>query len=95
VNIPATVAEISSSTPIKRHRGYPLGSKKKVKTSATLTNVSEHLDASLAQQNPPQPSIGALFSFFAFAGAQCQEQQRPPIKFTEFMDGRELRKAIL
>jgi hypothetical protein len=36
-----------------------------------------------------------LFSFFAFAGARCREQQRLPVKFTKFMDGRELRKAIL
>jgi hypothetical protein len=36
-----------------------------------------------------------VFSFFAIAGAQCREQQRVPLKFTEFMDGRELREAIL
>jgi hypothetical protein len=91
----APVAEISSSTLAKRCRGCPLGSKNKVKTFATPTNTSEHLDVSLAQPNPPQPSTGALFSFFAFAGAQCREQQLLPFKFTEFMDGRELREAIL
>jgi hypothetical protein len=36
-----------------------------------------------------------FFSFFTFAGAQCREQQRVPLKFTEFMDGKELREAIL
>jgi hypothetical protein len=91
----ASAAEISSSTPAKHRRGRPLGSKNKVKTSSTLTNISEHLDVSLAQPNPPQPSTGALFCFFAFAGAQYREQQRLPIKFTKFMDGRELREAIL
>jgi hypothetical protein len=39
--------------------------------------------------------MGNLFSFFAFAGAQCHEQQRLPLKFAEFMDGLELREAIL
>jgi hypothetical protein len=33
--------------------------------------------------------------FFATAGAQCREQQRVPLKFTQFMDGRELHEAIL
>jgi hypothetical protein len=61
--------EISSSTLAKRRRGCPLGSKNKVKTSATPTNTSEHLDVSLAQPNHPQPSTGALLSFFVFAGA--------------------------
>jgi hypothetical protein len=35
-----------------------------------------------------------MFSFFAFAGAQCREHQRLPLKFAEFMDGHELREAI-
>jgi hypothetical protein len=38
---------------------------------------------------------GHLFSFFSFAGAQCREQQRLPAKFTEFMDGSELREVVL
>jgi hypothetical protein len=29
------------------------------------------------------------------AGAQCHEQQHVPLNFTEFMDGRELCKAII
>jgi hypothetical protein len=40
----------------------------------------------------PQPRI---YSFFYIAGAQCREIQRLPLKFTQFMDGRELREAIL
>jgi hypothetical protein len=59
----ASAVDASSSTPIKLRRGHPLGSKNKVKTSATPTNTSEHLDVSLAQPNPPQPSTGVLFSF--------------------------------
>jgi hypothetical protein len=59
----ASVAEISSSTLAKLHHDRPLGSKNKVKTSATPTNISKHLDVSLAQPNPLQPSTGALFSF--------------------------------
>jgi hypothetical protein len=30
-----------------------------------------------------------------FAGAQCNEQKRLPVKFTEFMDGQELCEAII
>jgi hypothetical protein len=36
-----------------------------------------------------------VYSFFCIAGAQCHEIQRVPLKFTKFMDGRELREAIL
>jgi hypothetical protein len=36
-----------------------------------------------------------LFFFFVIAGAQCREQQCLSLKFTQFMDGRELREAIL
>jgi hypothetical protein len=33
--------------------------------------------------------------FFCIAGAHCHEIQWVPLKFTKFMDGRELREAIL
>jgi hypothetical protein len=36
-----------------------------------------------------------IYSFFCIAGAQCREIQRLSLKFTQFMDGRELREAIL
>jgi hypothetical protein len=36
-----------------------------------------------------------VYSFFCIAGAQCREIQRVPLKFTKFVDGRELREAIL
>jgi hypothetical protein len=42
--------------------------------------------------SPPLPKI---YSFFCIAGAQCREIQWVPLKFTKFMDGRELREAIL
>jgi hypothetical protein len=36
-----------------------------------------------------------IYSFFCIAGAQCREIQWVPLKFTNFMDGRELREAVL
>jgi hypothetical protein len=36
-----------------------------------------------------------VYSFFCIAGAQCREIQRLPLKFTKFMDGRELWEAVL
>jgi hypothetical protein len=45
-----------------------------------------------ANASLPSPII---YSFFCIAGAQCREIQRLPLKFTKFMDGRELREAVL
>jgi hypothetical protein len=89
----ASMAVSSSSAPVKRRPGRLLGSKNKPKPSASLAN--ESLDATAVRCNTPPPSAGNTFSFFAFAGAQCREQQRMPLQFTEFMDGQELREAIL
>jgi hypothetical protein len=36
-----------------------------------------------------------VYSFFCIAGAQCREIQRLPLKFTKFMDGRELGTTAL
>jgi hypothetical protein len=36
-----------------------------------------------------------VYSFFCITGAQCREIQRLPLKFTKFMDGRELWEAVL
>jgi hypothetical protein len=36
-----------------------------------------------------------MYSFFCIAGAQYREIQRVLLKFTKFMDGRELREAVL
>jgi hypothetical protein len=89
----ASMVISSSSAPVKRRPGRPLGSKNKPKASSSLADQS--LDSATAHHiAPPPPSVN-IFSFFAFAGAQCREQQRVPLKFTEFMDGRELCEAIL
>jgi hypothetical protein len=85
--------DTSSSAPAKRCPGRPLGSKNKAKASSS--QINEPLDVSVAHPNPPQPSTRAVFSFFALAGAQCHEQQRVPLKFTEFMNDREMRETIL
>jgi hypothetical protein len=78
----------SSSASVKRRPGRPVGSKTKPKVSAAAAPGSS---AALRDASPP-PKI---YSFFCIAGAQCREQQRIPLKFTKFMDGRELREAIL
>jgi hypothetical protein len=36
-----------------------------------------------------------VYSFFCITGAQCREIQRVPLKFMNFMAGRELREAVL
>jgi hypothetical protein len=40
---------------------------------------------------PPPPKM----YLFCIASTQCREIQRVPLKFTKFMDGRELWEAIL
>jgi hypothetical protein len=78
----------SSSALVKRRPGRPAGSKNKPKVP-------------LAAPGPSTPSASAslplprLFSFFCIASPQCHEIQRLPSKFTNFMDGRELREAVL
>jgi hypothetical protein len=83
-----------SSTPVKHRPGHPLGSKNK-KSDVVAADPADHLDVSSAQPSAPLSSSGHIFSFFSFAGAQCREQQRLPVKFTEFMEGCELREAVL
>jgi hypothetical protein len=84
---PATVA--SWSVPVKRCPGHPVGSKNKPKVYAAAPGPS-----ALPRNASPPPSP-KIYSFFCIAGAQCREIQRVPLKFTEFMDGRELREAVL
>jgi hypothetical protein len=76
----------SLSAPVKRHPGRPAGSKNKPKVAS-------------ASPGPSAPSANVsslrIYSFFCIAGTQCREIQRLPQKFTQFMDGRELREAIL
>jgi hypothetical protein len=88
----ASMVASSSSTPVKRRPGCPLGSKNKLKHSASLAGRS--VDANTVRHSTPPPSVN-VFSFFSIPGAQYREQQRVPLKFTAFMDGRELREAIL
>jgi hypothetical protein len=83
---PAVVA--SSSMPMKWRPGRPVGSKNKPKVSAAAPGPS----APPRTASPPPPKI---YSFFCITGAQCREILRVPLKFTKFMDGRELREAVL
>jgi hypothetical protein len=82
-----------SAVPMKRRPGRPMGSKNKPKPSSSIAH--QVVDANAAPRNASPPPLVNLFSFFVFAGAQCREQQHVPLKFTNFMDERELREAIL
>jgi hypothetical protein len=84
---PSIVA--SSSVSIKWCPGRPMGNKNKPKVSAAAPGPSAPSHNACP---PPSPKI---FSFFCILGAQCREIQWVPLKFTNFMDGRELREAIL
>jgi hypothetical protein len=84
---PAAVA--SSSASVKWRPGHPVGSKNKTKISTTATGPSA------SPRNASPPPSPRIYSFFCIAGAQCHEIQRVPLKFTKFMDGRELREAVL
>jgi hypothetical protein len=66
-----------------------VGSKNKPKVSTVAPGPS---DPPHNASPPPSPRI---YSFFCIAGAQCREIQRVPLKFTNFMDGRELREVVL
>jgi hypothetical protein len=84
---PSTVASLSVS--MKQHRGRPVWSKNKPKVSAAAPGPS----TTPHNTSPPPPP--KIYSFFCITGAQCREIQWVPLKFTKFMDGRELREAIL
>jgi hypothetical protein len=64
-----------------------VGGKNKPKVSAAIPGPS----APPRNASLPPPKIYS----FCIAGAQCREIQRVPLKFTNFMDGRELREAVL
>jgi len=84
-------AGTSADAPVKRRRGRPLGSKNKPKvTSATPGPASPPPAAPAAPAAIPR-----IFSFLCIAMAQCREIQCLPLNFTKFMDGRELREAVL
>jgi hypothetical protein len=84
----AAAAVASSSALSKRRLGRPAGSKNKPKVLSAAPGPS----APFGNASPPPPRV---YSFFCIAGAQCREIQRLPLKFTKFMDGRELREAVL
>jgi hypothetical protein len=79
-----------SSASTKRCPGRPVGSKNKPKVSAATAPGS-----SAAPRNASPPTPTKICSFFCITGAQCREQQRVLLKFTKFMDGRELCEATL
>jgi hypothetical protein len=88
-NKATTIAAVaSSSAPVKRCLGRPVGSKNKLKVLSAAPGTS----TPSSNASPPPPRV---YSFFCIAGAQCSEIQRLPLKFTKFMDGRELREAVL
>jgi hypothetical protein len=72
---------------MKRRPGRLVGSKNKPKISSDVLGLS----APPHNASPPPPRVYS----FCIAGAQCREIQRVPLKFTKFMDGRELREAVL
>jgi hypothetical protein len=82
------VVVASSSTPVKRRPSHPAGSKNKPKVPSAAPGPS----APSANASPPPPRI---YSFFYITSAQCHEIQWLPLKFTKFMEGRELREAVL
>jgi hypothetical protein len=79
----------SPFVPMKWCPGLPVGSKNKPKGSAAT------LGPSALPRNASPPPSPKFYSFFCIADAQCREILRVPLKFTEFMDGRELCEAVL
>jgi hypothetical protein len=59
----------------------------------TVTALGPSAPPSAAPAAPAIPP--KIFSFFYIAMAQCREIQRLPLSFTKFMDGHELREAVL
>jgi hypothetical protein len=82
----ATVA--SSSTLVKRRPGRLAGSKNKPKVPSAAPGPSFSSPGASS-------SLPRIYSFFCICNAQCRKIQRLPLKFTKFMDGRELREAVL
>jgi hypothetical protein len=84
----ATAAVASSSALVKRRPGRLAGSKNKPKVPSAAPGPS----APCPDASSSSPRI---YSFFCICNAQCHKIQRLPLKFTKFMDGRELREAVL
>jgi hypothetical protein len=73
---------------MKRHPGRPPGSKNKPKVTGAAPGPS-------APPSGASPASPRIFSFFCITNTQCLEIQRLSLNFTKFMDGRELREAVL
>jgi hypothetical protein len=73
---------------MKRRLGRSAVSKNKPKVPSAAPGPS----APCANASPPPPRV---YSFFCIAGTQCREIQWLPLKFTKFMDRRELWEAVL
>jgi hypothetical protein len=87
-NTTPAAAGASLAALVKRRPGRPPGSKNKPKVTGAAPGPSA--------PPPAAPTVlPRIFSFFFIAMAQCREIQRLPLNFTKFMDGRELREAVL
>jgi hypothetical protein len=84
----ATVVIASSSALMKRCPGRPAGSKNKPKVPSAAPGPS-------TPSANASPSLPRIYSFFCIANAHCRKIQRLPLKFTKFVDGRELWEAVL
>jgi hypothetical protein len=84
-NTTLATAGSSSAALAKRRPGHPPGSKNKPKVT----------DAAPSPIAPIPAALAHIFSFFCFAMVQCREIQCLPLDFTKFMDGSELREAVL
>jgi hypothetical protein len=78
----------SSSARVKGRPGHPAGSKNKPKVPSSSPGPSFSSPAASS-------SLPKIYSFFCICNAQCCKIQHLPLKFTKFMDGRELREAVL
>jgi hypothetical protein len=90
-NTTPAAAGSSLAAPAKRRSGRPPGSKNKPKVIGAASSPS----APPATAPAAPAAIPRIFSFFCIAMAQCREIQRLPLNFTKFMDGHELREAVL
>jgi hypothetical protein len=67
---------------------HPAGSKNKPKMPSATPGPS-------APSPDTSSSSPRIYSFFCICNAQCRKIQHLPLKFTKFMDGQELREAVL
>jgi hypothetical protein len=87
-NTTAAAMGASSSSLVKRRSGRPAESKNKPKVPSVIPGPSV-----------PSPGTSSsspgIYSVFCICNTQCREIQRLPSKFMDFMDGQELREAVL